>query len=391
MKLTKTLSLVIAALVLALALCACSIQNPNYTVLKVGDMKIGVNAYYNNYNYLAYTYQTYGLYNVSTPELLKVMQDQVFDMLVEKALPVLKAKQQGITLTAEEEQKVMADYDEQIKSIAQSYASEVDASITDEAAKLEAEMKLFKDGLVKNGWNVNEYLKLIENDLRDTAMGQKYLDTLYADVNTTEEAAKAYFEEQLADKKAKYAEDPVQYYTDYTNYANGGTAIPPYTTAEDYRFCKHILIKFAAEGEAKDVDGLVALVKEKIAAGEDFDALVEQFGEDPGMQSEPTKTNGYLVGPAVIDKYYDGFALAALNLKNIGDVTPEPIETQSGYHFIKYESDVEVKDLSFEDVKADLIEEMNEDAKVELYRAKVQEWKEEFTVTKYYDRVSGIR
>ena len=90
MRTTKTIALVLAAIMLAVALSACSVNNPNYTVLKVGDMNIGVNAYYNNYNYLAQVYSMYGLYNVSTPEAFKRMQDQVFDNLINNALPLMK-------------------------------------------------------------------------------------------------------------------------------------------------------------------------------------------------------------------------------------------------------------------------------------------------------------
>ena len=96
MRTTKTIALVLAAIMLAAALSACSVNNPNYTVLKVGDMNIGVNAYYNNYNYLAQVYSMYGLYNVSTPEAFKRMQDQVFNNLINNALPVVVAKQNGV-------------------------------------------------------------------------------------------------------------------------------------------------------------------------------------------------------------------------------------------------------------------------------------------------------
>ena len=96
MRTTKTIALVLAAVMIAAALSACSVNNPNYTVLKVGDMNIGVNAYYNNYNYLAQVYSMYGLYNVSTPEAFKRMQDQVFDNLINNALPVVVAKQNGV-------------------------------------------------------------------------------------------------------------------------------------------------------------------------------------------------------------------------------------------------------------------------------------------------------
>ena len=36
----------------------------------------------------------------------------------------------------------------------------------------------------------------------------------------------------------------------------------------------------------------------KIAAGEDFAALIAEYGEDPGMQNEPTATRGYYVSAA---------------------------------------------------------------------------------------------
>ena len=171
MRTTKTIALVLAAIMLAAALSACSVNNPNYTVLKVGDMNIGVNAYYNNYNYLAQVYSMYGLYNVSTPEAFKRMQDQVFDNLINNALPVVVAKQNGVTLTEEEEAQVQADFKEQIDQMIAQYASQVDESITDEDAKYAEEEKLFKAALKSSGWNYNTYLKMIEDDVRGAAIG----------------------------------------------------------------------------------------------------------------------------------------------------------------------------------------------------------------------------
>ena len=221
MRTTKTIALVLAAIMLAAALSACSVNNPNYTVLKVGDMNIGVNAYYNNYNYLAQVYSMYGLYNVSTPEAFKRMQDQVFNNLINNALPVVVAKQNGVTLTEEEEAQVQADFKEQIDQMIAQYASQVDESITDEDAKYAEEEKLFKAALKSSGWNYNTYLKMIEDDVRGAAIGNKYMESLYSGVNVTEEDAKAYYDEQLAAKKAEYAETPAQFYTDYSNAISG--------------------------------------------------------------------------------------------------------------------------------------------------------------------------
>ena len=203
MRTTKTIALVLAAIMLAAALSACSVNNPNYTVLKVGDMNIGVNAYYNNYNYLAQVYSMYGLYNVSTPEAFKRMQDQVFNNLINNALPVVVAKQNGVTLTEEEEAQVQADFKEQIDQMIAQYASQVDESITDEDAKYAEEEKLFKAALKSSGWNYNTYLKMIEDDVRGAAIGNKYMESLYSGVNVTEEDAKAYYDEQLAAEKQR--------------------------------------------------------------------------------------------------------------------------------------------------------------------------------------------
>ena len=270
------------------------------------------------------------------------------------------------------------------------YADKVDASITDEAEKRKEEEKLFKADLKKPGWIYSEYLQLIEDDVRNTAIGNKYLQTLYKDVNITEVQAQEYYDEQLILKKAEYSENPAKYYDDYTAYISGSDEMAPLTVAEGYHFYKHILIKKPAEGETKDVNKIIEEVKAKLADGVDFDTLVADYGEDPGMQSDPYKSTGYPISEAIVDKYYEGFAEAALALENIGDVS-EPVETEAGYHFIQYTSDAEVKDTPFEDVKEAIINKLTEDEKSQIYKDALEQWKTEVKIEKYYDRVSGIK
>ena len=232
---------------------------------------------------------------------------------------------------------------------------------------------------------------MIEDDVRGAAIGNKYMESLYSGVNVTEEDAKAYYDEQLAAKKAEYAETPAQFYTDYSNAISGSDTVGVLTVPEGYRFCKHILIKKAEEGDTtKNVNQIVEEVKAKLADGVDFDKLVEEYGEDPGMKEEPYKTEGYLISENTLDKYYDGFGIAAISLKNIGDVS-NPVETEAGYHFIQYTSDAEVKDTPFEDVKQAIIDKLTEDEKVAIYNDCLAKWKEEIKIEKYYDRVSGIK
>ena len=78
-------------------------------------------------------------------------------------------------------------------------------------------------------------------------------------------------------------------------------------------------------------------VEEKLAAGEDFDALMEQYGQDPGMQTSPAKENGYPVS-ADSTNWVTEFRDAAMALENVGDVS-EPVRSEYGIHIIKYVSD----------------------------------------------------
>ena len=43
-----------------------------------------------------------------------------------------------------------------------------------------------------------------------------------------------------------------------------------------------------------------AEIDARLAGGEDFMALMAEYGEDPGMQNEPTATRGYYVSAKVI-------------------------------------------------------------------------------------------
>lgn len=77
----------------------------------------------------------------------------------------------------------------------------------------------------------------------------------------------------------------------------------------------------------------------KIEAGEDFNALIEEYGEDPGMQNEPTASRGYYV-TAEQGNWDANFNAGAMSLENVGDVTLTPVISTSGVHIIRYESDV---------------------------------------------------
>lgn len=93
----------------------------------------------------------------------------------------------------------------------------------------------------------------------------------------------------------------------------------------------------------------------RLEAGEDFEALIAEYGEDPGMQNEPTSSRGYYVSAASTN-WEVNFRDAAMALENVGDYTAEPVLSGSGMHIIRYESDVTAGPVALDEVRDALYE-----------------------------------
>lgn len=120
------------------------------------------------------------------------------------------------------------------------------------------------------------------------------------------------------------------------------------------------------------------IVKEVIAkldAGEDFDSLIEEYNEDPGM----SKGNYYVFGTG---EMVPEFEEASANLA-VGEYTKEGVKTDYGYHIIKkYEINKEINE--FKDFKNS----KSEQKVMELVEKKMDSLKiktEDKAIDKYVD------
>lgn len=100
---------------------------------------------------------------------------------------------------------------------------------------------------------------------------------------------------------------------------------------ENYLRCKHVLIKTVDDSgnELSDQAGLEAKAKEvaeKARGGADFDALIAEYNEDPGMTTNP---DGYVFAEGtMVDEFYEGTKALAEN------AVSDPIKTSYGWHVI---------------------------------------------------------
>lgn len=120
-------------------------------------------------------------------------------------------------------------------------------------------------------------------------------------------------------------------------------------------------------------------------AGTEFDALIEQYGEDGGMQVEPSKSIGYAV--AENSTYWESaFVEGAMSIAEAGQIS-EPVYGSNGIHIIYYMSDITPGAVAFEEI-AEAVESECLDAKIsETYSNQVASWIEEAAPVYHIDRM----
>lgn len=390
----------------------------NGTTYTKGEVQLMVEDELAYQEYL-YTSQ-YGVeLDVNDPEIVAQVQDIVVENIVWQTVLEQKLAEGGyLDLTGEE----LAQAEQAAEDAYQSYVDlfvtddSADSVLSEEEKRAAAEERMLAEG----GYPTRE--ELLENE-KLMAADEKFFQEVVADVTVSDEEVLAAYDERVAAMQADYEMNPYYYDMD----VNDGAAI--YYNPAGYRYVKHILLmlpeaernrldELNAQMEAKQgeisalqasvdaadatnkleeelaalqleydavrtaaFDGLQVKVEEvqaKIAEGQDFDALILEYGEDPGMTFEPALSKGYLIGYNSSD-YVASFQEAAMALANVGDVS-EPVESEYGIHLIKYVSNVEEGPVPFADVQEQLTAEVLATKQNEAYQMVVDAWVSEANV-----------
>ena len=383
---TRTLRLAAAAMTLILAMTAlvgCSAVVSDPVVAKVGDVEIKYSAFYNAFS----TYAQYGIIDTSTALTAQEGRDMIMDMLVDSVIPVAQAKAEGVTLTDEEAEAAKADALAAMDSYLSTY---LDETIEDEAERKAAAIKAFDAAYKAADINYADMLAQMEQEYMDSSMGNKLLNQYYETIaEPTDEEIQARYDEELAADVEAYAANPSQYYNDDMYFGYYGN-LRPLQAPEGLYYVKHILIKNAENADEEDKDrdykALAQEVLDKVNAGEDFEALIEEYNEDPGME---TYTEGYIIGADFEGVYDEAFQKAAAELKKEGDVSGLA-EGTFGIHIIKRYGDVSTEPVALDEVKEDIKNLILSNLKDEMYDAKIAEWKEGLEIVTYDKRVQYV-
>lgn len=369
----KKIVIIALCVVMAVSVSACSMAFVNedrdlsQVVAEVNGTKLLKSDFINMADSYAYSqYNTlYSMFLQSADaSTIESFNAAVMENLVNGELLYQEALKQGLADNSEEGRKAVEDeINATIEAQRQTY---LESAQTNEQEDPEG----YADEMIQSyitAYGYDDMETSVSNKIKNdgiTAMQEK----LNNEVSYTEEQAKELYDLQVDSHVSSIEENPSL----YAMYQSLGSQVFARPAAS--RYVKHILIALPDDVQteistlrnAGDDEGADALRDEELAkiqadadaalarvnAGEDFDELMAELGEDPGMQSEPGITEGYLVIPDA-GTYVEEFETGALALENVDDVSGL-IASDYGYHIMKYIKDAGGK-VPFDEVKDDMV------------------------------------
>ena len=144
----------------------------------------------------------------------------------------------------------------------------------------------------------------------------------------------------------------------------------------------------AAKAKAfANIDEETDAVLAQLAEGADWDALMAEKTQDPGMQegSDTAKT-GYAVCEN-FSSFDAAFTAAAMALEKVGDVSPKT-EGVYGYYIIQYTSDVQEGPVDLADVREELHDSLLTEKQNTTYDEALAQWVEDANAKIDYDEMA---
>lgn len=352
MKHYKKIASVILCIALLASLTACTMvsvdkdKEANQVVASIGKtniLKKDFDTQYKNYTqYAGYT-ESY-LSDPENKETVTALKKSILDTMVGDEAVYQWALANGLDLTDAEKQKVKDDIASAIQTTKDSIASQVKAEASsDPNINVEQEIASRE----KTQLAVLEAPEYLQESMRYQVL-QKFSESINKTVSVTDDQVKQRYDMEVQNQKL-LLENLAMYQMNISN----GNAV--YVYPEGIKAIKHVLIAipkdmqtqiqtFRQNNNTQQADNLLqqelAKIKSKadealaaVGAGGDFDSLIDKYGEDPGMKTEPGKTKGYYVYPGDTT-YVQSFVNGAIALQNVGD-TSGLVASDFGYHILK--------------------------------------------------------
>ena len=255
-------------------------------------------------------------------------------------------------------------------------------------------------------------LESLEEEQRENLLENKYRDAVVKDVTVTDEEVKAHYEELLEEQKADFDAVPDDFF--YAHLYGSAVVYVP----EGFRAVRDIQIAFDDENDGSTAEELMAQLSvmdpnasgenyeamadqlnglfapletraqeavEKLNSGEDFSALMDEYGCSEFLKNEPMRSQGYYINSDSFinsDEYVQG----AMMLERPGQVSV-PVRSTLGLHLVQYIGDVAPGAIPLEDVQDAVKDDLLEIRRDEYYEDYVNDLLSKANVKYYPERL----
>lgn len=432
----KALLAVLLAMTLLLSSCALVVKDEEVdaatVILKLGDTEYtkaqvlnhADNVLYEMYQNAYYSGQSL---DVTNPSVIASAKSTAVEELKQDMTLRAKAAGLGLDQLTDEEKATAKENAESSFEYAKEYVKAYMLDAEDQKLEGEELEAAIQKGLDSLGVSFESYVKSAE----DSVIDSKLKEYAVKDVTVSEDEIKAEYDSRVAADEEKYKENAVS----WTTSDRSGTTL--YYAPAGIRRVKQILLKFkeadqtaiteakskvteintkisdaqkildneeateeekaaapadkeaaAAELEAankaleeatntafanldEEADAVLAALAEK---PEDWDKLVEEKNEDPGMKAGATNAEkGYAVCEGMTS-FDSAFVDAAMALKSVGDISAKTRGESNGYYIIKYFGDVAEGPVDYESVKETIQSSVLSTKQNTVYSETIQQW-----------------
>lgn len=389
----KRITAFILVLILGLSIIGCGMNDSEDTVVaKVNGENITKGEFNKLYDQVKQNYYiTEDIENdPEQQEAIAEIKADVLEQLIIQKLITQKAEDAGFVVTDDILDQARTEFENIIAEVA-AQMEIMDNAEDDQEEDAENQGKDYmgearafvEEQLDIMGHTEDGYIELIAQEM----VIDNFVDELVKDVNATEQEIQEYYEERLEIQKENLsilAYEEVELYT-----------------PEEARV-KHVLIKLPqeeideynamiAEGNTEEAEKyldekLKAIepkameVLEKAKSGEEFEKLIVEYGEDPGMEDNEV---GYIVRQD--GSFVPQFEEAAFSLEE-GEIS-QLVASNFGYHIIKLYERTPEKVYSLDEKYDELEQVVSQQKKMDAWQVMLEEWMEEAKIKRYERRL----
>ncbi|MGI6154151.1 MAG: SurA N-terminal domain-containing protein [Christensenellaceae bacterium] len=270
-------------------------------------------------------------------------KNNILDSLIQQELLYDKAREEGFAdFSKEELDSLNSNVDSLVAQAKDSVYSQAasDMGSASVLALLEAE-KQYQAYVKENNYSRDA----IYDTLFENLLYEKYYNSVMDSFVLTDKDVEAVYNELLNEQQQLYKDDPEAAYNSFTQQSNDVTVFVPENAAGKTRYIKHILLQLP-----QDIQSEIALLEE---SGKHDDAAQTEQQARATLKEEADRIYSLLQQGEDFEALVAEFSEGGLALQNVGDIS-EPIESEYGYHILKYQSAPAAGAIPLEQIRSEV-------------------------------------